>query len=193
VEDLGGIVVLLLIWLVGAFFDQKKKQERKRRQAAARKQPPVIVEPVSLEELEEPPRPARPPQPERAPLPDATQREGSRLEAVLRRLDPELAESMGKARREKRPRPPAPAKRRPVPAELDFMGKAEAAVARRLQVADARVGGRTEADHDRFHDAIRQPAIKAGHIARFPKARIREAIVWSEILGPPKAFTLDRE
>jgi hypothetical protein len=199
VEDLGGIAILILIWVVGAVFDQKKKQERKRRQAKAgqKKPTPVVVEPVVMED------PVRVRVSERR---DATQQEGSKLEEVLRQFDPDLAEALGKAhrpaRREK-PRAHPPKTDRPTPTpvvmptpiapELDFMAKAEAAVARRRKVADGRVAGRTAADHAEFHDAIRKPVITAKQVVRFPKARIREAVVWREILGPPKAFTLDED
>ena len=68
----------------------------------------------------------------------------------------------------------------------DFDDEAEAVLARRLAVAEARTSGRTLLDHRRFDEAIRAPAPAAPSGRKRPG--LRQALVWREILGPPVAL-----
>lgn len=65
----------------------------------------------------------------------------------------------------------------------DFDDQAEAVLARRLAVAEARTSGRTLLDHRRFDEAIRAPVPVRPSVHRRPG--LRQALVWREILGPP--------
>ena len=192
-DNLGGIAILVLIWIVGAMFDKKKKQEKRRRQLAKQRPPPSIdVESVSAEP--------------RARLPDASQREGSKLEQVLRQLNPELADLADQARAQSRHQTAAKPelKRRSVtvrpPAEPvvaanegddDFMAKAERAIARRRAVAEEYSSGRTGQDHAAFERAVRRQDEPVAESIPAEAPSLVQAIVWREILGPPKAMTID--
>jgi hypothetical protein len=213
-DNFGGIAILVLIWIVGVVFDKKKKQERRRRQMAQQGQPPSVeVESVSAE-----------PQ---ARLPDGSQREGSKLEQLLRQLNPEFAAVADQALAQSGPptasegnpeimvRQPAEpsaavlddgddfmakadramAQRIREPAGRDdpddFMAKAERAIARRRLVADDYARGRTVEDHDAFHESARQTEEPKAAATVEAAPTLVQAIVWREILGPPRAMTID--
>ncbi len=76
-------------------------------------------------------------------------------------------------------------RRRPVIARDD---EAEAVVQRRIQAAEARNREHREVDHQAFHARIRQGDPTPGSPQRYSTARLREAVIWREIIGPPKAF-----
>ena len=159
------------------------------------------------------PRPpaGRPPQVPVRTLPapsggDATQREGARLEQLLRELGRTLDQASGPVGR-------APDRRLPPAEEIEERGslevtapdvqsletdprrgeravvdqddEAERIAARRIAAAEANAGPLTRADHKAFDARIRQePADKAATRAYTTK-QLREAVVWREILGPP--------
>lgn len=184
-DNLGGIAVLVIIWIIGAVFDKKRKDERRRRAAAKRVPTSIEVEPVS-----------------RPGVPDPSQLEGGLLEKVLRQIDPELADqALGKAPTPAKvePRPPhrapsqasVPDPRVPREEASDRSAEVQATINRRLRAAEARGRGRTAADHAVFHEAIREPVKKSRKRAAYPVADIRRAIIWREILGPPRAETID--
>jgi hypothetical protein len=136
---------------------------------------------------------------------DATQREGSQLEQLLRQLGRTLDQAGGPlGRLPDRPLPSAeeeeegeslevtPVVRsletgppRSVRLRFDQDDDAERLVARRISAADDRDRGHSKADHLAFDKRIRQePADKTdtrGYTAR----KLRDAVVWREILGPP--------
>ncbi len=188
-DNFGGIAILVLIWIVGAVFDKKKKEERRRRQMAQQSPPtPIEVESVS----------AGP----RAGLPDASQREGSKLEQVLRQLNPELAARADQALAQSGQQAPAEGKPevivRPAvePAIVaddsdDFMAKAERAIARRRSVAEEYSRGRTAQDHSEFHQAARRPVALEVESLPDEAPSLEQAVIWREILGPPRAMTID--
>jgi hypothetical protein len=167
--------------------------------------------------------PARPPSPTRpdatrtavvrpkalsggAARPDATQREGVKLEELLRELGRTLDQARGPAGR-------APDRRLP-PAEdveerrslettapevgsletepargeravVDQDDEAERVIQRRLAAAETNLTPLTDADHQAFDQRIRQePADKTATRAYTAK-QLRDAVVWREILGPP--------
>ena len=137
--------------------------------------------------------------------PDATQREGSQLEVLLRELGRTLEQGGRPPERPTvRPLPPAKAKKPgrsleaapdarslevdPVRGEravVDQDDEAERVVQQRRAAAEANSRPLSESDHQVFDQRIRQePADKTasrGYTAR----QLREAVVWREILGPP--------
>ncbi len=237
-DNFGGIAVLVLIWIVGAIFDKKKKQERRRKQMAQQR-PPLSIdpEPVSADP--------------RARLPDASPREGSKLEQMLRQLNPEFAaladqalaqaheqtategepevtvrqpvepfaaapddedDFMAKAERAMAQRSRVTvarddtddfmAKAERVIAQRsrvtvarddgdDFMAKAERVIAQRRIVAEEYSSDRTAEDHDTFHQAVRRPPESEAKGPTEAPPTLEQAIIWREIIGPPKAFTID--
>ena len=189
-DNLGGIAVLVLIWIVGTIFDKKKKQERRRKQMAQQR-PPLSIdpEPVSADP--------------RAQLPDASLREGSKLEQMLRQLNPEFAALADQALAQAHQQTATEGKpevtvRQPVepfaPAsedEDDFMAKAQRAIARRRLVAEEYSRGRTAEDHEEFHIAVRRPDKPVAESLSPEAPSLVQAIIWREILGPPRAMTID--
>lgn len=136
---------------------------------------------------------------------DATQREGQRLEELLRDLGRTLDRSAGPmGRAPDRGLPPAeeveereslettPQVRsletephRPERVMVDQDDGAEQLVARRIAAAEARSAPRTRADHQAFDKRIRQEAADKTATRALATRRLRQAIVWREILGPP--------
>ena len=140
-----------------------------------------------------------------APGADATQREGKRLEDMLRELGRTLEQGSGPGgRAPDRRLPPAEEveereslevtpearsreadPRRAERAVVDQDDQAEQVVARRRAAAEANATPLTRADHQAFDTRIRQePADKTATRA-YTLQRLREAVVWREILGPP--------
>jgi hypothetical protein len=72
--------------------------------------------------------------------------------------------------------------------EVDQDEGAEAVVERRIREAEARNTAFSEADHRKFHERIK-PAEAAPVASRKRSiAQLREALIWREILGPPKSL-----
>jgi hypothetical protein len=97
------------------------------------------------------------------PRPDATQREGEQLEELLRHLE----------------------------APVDREAEAEAIERRRDAAVAARSQALTDADHAVFEariDAERTAATANAPARNLTPRRLREAFVWSEILGLPVAL-----
>ena len=157
-----------------------------------------------------PPAPPAPPRSAPGPLPpvtgtDATQREGRQLEELLRQLGRTLDKASGpKGRAPDRGLPTADevedrqslevssdvrslerSSARSERVVVDQDEQAEQVVARRLAAAEQHSAPRTRAEHQAFDARIRQePADKTATRAYSVK-RLREAVVWREILGPP--------
>jgi hypothetical protein len=136
---------------------------------------------------------------------DATQREGLRLEALLRDLGRTLDQASGPiGRAPDRRLPPAEeveeVASREVPTEVrsleaaparaeravvDQDEEAELVAARRIEAAEANSAPRTGTAHRTFDARIRQePADKTATRA-YTVRQLRDAVVWREILGPP--------
>jgi hypothetical protein len=136
--------------------------------------------------------------------PDGTQREGSRLEQVLREFERALDQSGPTGRQASLPLPGAEEVeeresletepevvsleqevRRAPRREFTQDAGAEQLVARRITAASVRDATRTKADHAPFDNQIRQEPAEhtatRGHTAE----DLRRAVVWREILGPP--------
>jgi hypothetical protein len=77
--------------------------------------------------------------------------------------------------------------RRPERVEVDQDEQVEEIVRRRLQAAAARDKPLSKVDHAAFDQRIRKPApsVDPEVEARIRAARIRQAIVWREVLGRP--------
>jgi hypothetical protein len=195
-------------------FDQKKKQARRRKQMAQRG-PPLSVdpEPVSAEPRERLPGTAHREggkleqllgqlNPEFAALADQALAQARQQTAT--QSEPEIMvhqpaepfagalddgdDFMAKAEQVMAQRSRGPAGRDDVD---DFVAKAERAIARRRLVAEEHGRGRTAEDHDVFHQAVRrrdEPEAKA--LSAEPPT-LEQAIIWREILGPPRAMTID--
>jgi hypothetical protein len=147
----------------------------------------------------------RPRQPSvRDSLSDATQREGSRLEQVLRHLERSLEEAGSTSRPVRLPPPEAEEfedresletepevvslereVRRASRKEFTQDEDAEALVARRITAASVRDSARTKVDHAKFDSQIRQEPADHTATRGYTAQELRRAMVWREILGPP--------
>jgi hypothetical protein len=136
---------------------------------------------------------------------DATQREGTQLERLLRELGRTLDEGREPAHRPTvRTLPPAKAgtssrsleaspegqslevdPARGARAVVDQDDEAERVVERRLAAAEANLKPLSEGDHQRFDQRIRQEPADQTATRGYTAKQLREAIVWREILGPP--------
>ncbi len=190
--DFGGLLVLGVVWLLFSLLGRARGDTRPRPRT-----PPRLPQPQPTSTtLRVPPR-------------DATQREGSRLEQLLRELERSLEQAgTGQGRTEARlPVPPLPDDEdveertsleepenvvsleqevhRPARVRQDHDSEAEELVRRRIAAAEARDGALTTADHTRFDTRIRQEPADHTAVRRYTPAQLRDAIVWREIPGPP--------
>lgn len=159
--------------------------------------------------------PARPPAPRPQPRPpvtlprstgaDPTQREGARLQNLLRELGKTLDQAAGPRGRPASVRlPPAEEVeergsleempearsleediRRPERIVVDSDDEAEAIAARRIAAVEANARPLGAADHRAFDARIRQEPADATATRAYSIRRLRNAVVWREILGPP--------
>jgi hypothetical protein len=182
--DFGGLVLLALLWIF------LKMVTRGREENANAPRRPV-------------PRPPGGP----SAGPDATQREGSQLERLLRQLERAM-EQGGAGPMGRRPAPGQlpPAEeveeretlevsppvesletevRRPGRAAVDQDEEAERVIARRAAAAAARSGRITRADREAFDRRIRQEPADHTAVRALTPQQLRDAVVWREILGPP--------
>jgi len=72
--------------------------------------------------------------------------------------------------------------------EFDEGDAAEELIQRRIREAEERNGPISAADHRQFDAEIRAPGAPSARPARMTRATLRQAFVWREILGPPKAL-----
>jgi hypothetical protein len=145
-----------------------------------------------------------------APRLDATQREGSQLEQLLRELGRTLDQAGPQGKQPTiRTRPPTrppstakpPRKRSLVPAAEgqslesdpdraepqveDLDDEAERVVEQRRAAAEAHLQPLSQADHRAFEEQIRQEPADRTAVRMYSLKQLREAVVWREILGPP--------
>jgi hypothetical protein len=72
--------------------------------------------------------------------------------------------------------------------EIDQDDAAEAIVARRIREAEARDRPVSLADHRQFDAKVRAKPEEAAGATRLTASSLRQAFIWREILGPPKAL-----
>lgn len=149
--------------------------------------------------------PVEPAPPSRA---DATQREGSRLQQVLREFEraleqagptspslplPDAEEFEERESRESEPEVVSleQAVRRAPRREFTQDADAEQLVARRITAASVRDASRTKADHVKFDNEIRQQPADHTATRSYTAQQLRQAVVWREILGPPVSLRGD--
>jgi len=134
----------------------------------------------------------RSPPPSHSPRPDATQREGEQLEALLHHLEGRLGQAAPQPRSRTQPAAPPRDAGQPEGVSLeqpvDREAEAEAIERRREAAVAARNEALTDADHAAFEARIY--AERAAGAAYAPARsltprQLREAFVWREILGPP--------
>lgn len=101
---------------------------------------------------------------------------------ALKRLPVEVAERGGSIE---------VASREEMAIEIDRDDDAEAIVKRRIEAAEARNREWQESDHASFDRKIREAA-PAPAMAK-PRASLRQAMIWREVLGPPVALRPDDE
>ncbi len=143
---------------------------------------------------------------------DATQREGSRLETLLREWERTLGEAAGPSGRPAgAPLPPAEEVEnretletgvevvsleqevhRPARPRVNREERAEGIEAARIASAEKRSGALTRADHVAFDARIRQAPADATAVRALTPEQLRRAVVWREIMGPPVSLR-DRE
>jgi hypothetical protein len=175
--DPGFAIGLGVLWVLFNIFARKGKQsDQKDRSTGPR---PQVRRPVTL-----PPSTAS----------DPTQREGVRLQDLLRELGRTLDEAAGptakpSARKTLESTPEARSLeedvQRPERAVVDADDEAEAIAARRIAAAEANARPLGAADHLAFDARIRQEPADATSTKGYSMRRMREAMVWREILGPP--------
>jgi len=136
--------------------------------------------------------------------PDGTQREGSRLEQVLREFERALDQGGTTGRPASFPLPDEEEieeresletepqvvsleqeVRRAPRKEFTQDADAEQLVARRITAASVRDAARTKVDHAQFDNEIRQEPAEHTATRLYTAEELRRAVVWREILGPP--------
>jgi hypothetical protein len=200
--DVGMAVTLGFLWLLFSLFSGKKKYREGPRPGAPQNRPPSDA--ARQTQL---PLPLSPASAGKAPHADPTQREGFRLESLLKELARTLDQSSGPLGRAPDVRLPSaeeseegtslesPARvvSREVPVAreerlpVDQDDEAEHVAARRIAEAEARSGPLSVADHLAFDNRIRQEAADHTAPAGLSAQRLRQAVIWREILGPPKS------
>jgi hypothetical protein len=185
--DFGGLLLLGLLWVVFNVLTKGRQQQGGR--------PPRL--PTGL-----------PPAPPSGG--DATQREGSRLETLLREFERALEQGAGAGPLGRPSTTPLPTAEeveeresleaepvvvsledrvaRPQRPQVSQDEGAEQLVARRIAAADARGGAQTRLDHAAFDRRIRQEPADATAVRTPTAEQLRRAIVWREVLGPPVAL-----
>jgi hypothetical protein len=167
----------------------------------------VVINLISSRKKTPPPRPS----PREQPPPsqsgaDATQREGSRLESVLRQFQQALEEAeagpLGRQARLPLPSDEEVEEReslegvpevvsleeevhRPVRREYTQDADAEQLVRKRIIAASSRDHARTKAEHLEFDQKIRKEPADKTATGGYTAKQLRDAVVWREILGPP--------
>jgi hypothetical protein len=158
------------------------------------------------------PEPRRPMDPRALPSAlDATQREGNRLELVLREFQRELeeAEAADRPVRLQLPRDEEVEERETLEVEpevkslegdvrradrqrVDQDDQAEQIETQRIAAAAARDAPRSKSDHAEFDQRIRQEPADHTATRAYTPQQLRDAMVWREILGPPVSMRDER-
>lgn len=159
---------------------------------------------TGLKRKGQPPAKPRAEAPEPSAYPDGTQREGSRLEQVLREFERALDQTGSTGRPTSFPLPDAEEfeERESVEAEPEVVSleqevrraprreftqdaDAEKLVARRITAASVRDATRTRKDHVAVDSPVRREPAEHTATRGYTAEELRRAVVWREILGPP--------
>lgn len=210
-EGLSGFIVLAIIYVVLSIFGKLKgagKQPAPPERRPAPRQRPAQQRKVEYPSPVETRR--RPSTSAPAPAKASTQSEAIKLEEVLRGLgqlaglpdeegpfgrrsptrlpeaeEAEETESLEVDREPVSLEAPEPSRAR---VEVDQDEGAEALVQRRIQEAMARNRPLNAADHKEFDQRLRGPAKPVPAKTRVANRRLRDFIIWREVLGPPLAL-----
>jgi hypothetical protein len=193
--------VLLLFGALWLLSKMSEKARQKQKPDGERRRSPRTGVP-----------PSRPPLSHQPATLDATQREGTRLELVLRELQRglEQAETLGGSTTIRLPpveemeereslevepevRSLESEVRRAGRQEVDQDEDAEQIEARRIAAAAARDAPRSKSDHAGFDERIRQQPADHTATRGYTPQQLRDAMVWREILGPPVSLREERE
>jgi hypothetical protein len=175
--EFNGVLVLAVVWILVSLLGKlgQKQQPKDQRRRVPRTGPPSNT----------------PPLPQGPSAQDATQREGTRLELVLR----ELQRSLEEANEEQESLEVEPEVRsleedfrREVRRTVDQDEGAEQIEARRIKAAADRDAPRVKADHVQFDKRIREEPADHTATQRYTARQLRDAVVWREILGPPASM-----
>jgi hypothetical protein len=185
--DFGGLLLLGLVWFIFNLLSKKREPGSAPHPGRPRPTPRTVT-----------PQPGS----------DPTQREGSRLELLLKQMERALTDASGPGGRpattslpqageveERESLEVAPEVeslegevRRPARAVVDRDDEVEAVEARRIAAAAERGGSQTSADHASFDRQIRAQPADHTAVRGYTAKQLRDAVVWREILGPPKSL-----
>lgn len=162
----------------------KQNQQVRQPGAPARVSPPSRERPAPAQR---PPPPRRPQvvQDERGPLGRTARARLPSAEEVEERTSLEEA-GAGREAGSLEPRKVDPSRRRRAIVDRDDAGAA--VVQRRLDEAEARNRPHAAVDHRAFDERIRAGEAQQAVAKRFDGDRLKQAVIWREILGPPKAL-----
>lgn len=189
--DFGGILLLGLLWFVFNLLTKKRETGAPRPRQRPEPGRRVVVRVPGSSEMSDP-----------------TQREGSRLEMLLREMERALDQASGPVGRPASTRLPdeeeveeldslevAPEVesletdvRRPQRVAVDRDDEAEGVEVRRVAAAAARGGSLTWADHAALDLRIRAEPADHTAVRGYSAKQLRDAVLWREILGPPKGL-----
>jgi hypothetical protein len=191
--EFNGVLVLAVVWILVSLLGKlgQKQPPKDQRRRAPRTRPPSNIPPLS----------------HGPPAQDATQREGTRLELVLRELQRSLEEANSTGRSTTVRLPPAEELeereslevepevrsleedfRREVRRPVDQDEGAEQIEVRRIKAAADRDAPRVKADHVQFDKRIREEPADHTATQGYTARQLRDAVVWREILGPPASM-----
>ena len=211
--DLGPLLAIGFAWLVVNAIRKavSKPPGDPRPPGTGQRTPPGARSRIPAATTRRVPAPPRPLPPSTGM--DATQREGLRLEDLLRDLGRTLDQASGPAGRAPDRRLPAAQEveereslevapeaqsleidpRRGERAVVDQDDAAEQVIAQRLAAAEANAAPRTRADHVAFDSRIRQEPADKTATRGYTLQQLRKAVVWREILGPPVSMRREEE
>lgn len=165
--------------------ERVKQNQQVRQPDAARRLPPPPREKPALTRRPPPPKRPQVAQDERGPLGRMARARLASAEDVEERTSLEEAGTRDEAQSLELTDAELNRRQRVI-VDLDDAGAAVAA--RRIQEAEARNRPHAAVDHRAFDERIRAGGGEHAVVERIGGDRLRQAIVWREILGPPKAL-----
>jgi hypothetical protein len=204
---MSGIIIFAAIYAIIAIIGKFKEASQKAGGGAASTEHSQREQQRRQARLRQAQQRALPSQPSRTGSPGDTQAEARKLEELLRVLGqaagvPTTEGPMGRHSRVELPAEEEVEEResleveeriqnlevtsaRPLRREVDFDDDAEQVVQRRIKAAADRDRPLNRSDHRLFDEKIRKVVADKTAVALPSRQRLRDAIVWREILGPP--------